>query len=1369
MLSSVNSPQPKPTLCRNNSSTCNDSISVVIKEIQSSLFLATSIIEDDTHDDYSSIIDGHHCENTVHFECGRLKHSRVKGEWSILHRPICTCDDDILKSSTYKNSVAMVIASIWPLSVPNQNVTHSGRRTKKNNRSIYKKISTKKLKMRQNNKMRRKLPNEDCVSYDVGDNFFDSVNNDETDHKMAQPTTKESLLQSSRAKVQSEGKLTLPPIELVRCLLNGAEFISMMNYARREVETSIQKRADDDNVNSKRMNTSTENSHDEKTFLFSKAQVWSRRVTKNLKQRSINLQPMIVALVAAVIGANSQLYIAETNGSNIDTSSLEIITLRFIDECIRFAHLYTLDYISRWSSCWQIRTNLRSEKVENIEDENPSLSIAGTKSPTKSRVMSTFDQNGKDRNCDQKYKIKKEYLASNLLGAMTTIKDFVRECLAQPWDDMSTMGSTETPFNNYYTNKKYSNDNHHQHHSKLLKRYKVSHRSKVFRYEPADSLATTCTKPYQSTNLSGTKHQLTSMKNDPLLEKQRQRRVKHNLHVYAPSLSVLENTTTTILQGKGRPTRTTRNDSASKRKWSDSLSEQTKRTRQNAREKKVLNKEHDTYIVGYHNICEVGSDEEKASHNSLYEFFDKNQDEIEREIICMNSRDNEGGPRSLGTTRPGEGRLKSSFMCFEARVGKDDSICVGEEIGNEKKCRQNEQQLNKPVLALHNCSETLRAVPTTHRYLSTLSCDKNNSNETTNPSSDNNSVKTDIVDRKALVNKQHNPITDNLRKLGFIKVKECVKVTKGCCHTGPIKVEKETTDHVTTNDAEESVQALQSKDKCDKKHDNDELVDRSSDSWLNPKNNSFDKNGNADDLHTKADWSAIQGASSLPWVTLSHIGHISDYHGYKRRYEHFAPLQFGAIEDIQSQVGKTLVENKYGIDEESDEEDIQDNKDYERAIQQYESLAEKERSLKTKSKIHWKFSDPQKPKNDNMGDMMVLFSPPEVSNLFGSPTAKATTTKYFTETLYFDESSTLQPEINFRIFDEDCILFNADEDSGNNKHKRKSRSAQILLQKKTSIRILSEMLHTLDFIEKYNRTSRELQDMEEVKKQVVKEDANDISNDEDPSDNKCYQRKMNFKQSSREVQVGRRTSLANNKLPIKAKPPVVTLTTVSLLQAYKVLRKRFSSFYLLRGKGNIDAIKREIQSILNKDSLLDEFFRDNDIITEEKNIARCIRRYSSKADQEKIEKRNFEEQQKLRQHEFEYYRLRRKKKSAQEIEWKVMSSRPIYYVRNGASLLTRTGICNFKPNCTICKPMLDSKCCDNTIFFPKFRREEDDKYISPCTERDDGQSEIRSSNFVHPSKVQKLASSLELLELYHTLDFIENYNNGLIVSGKRRK
>ena len=502
-------------------------------------------------------------------------------------------------------------------------------------------------------------------------------------------------------------------------------------------------------------------------------------------------------------------------------------------------------------------------------------------------------------------------------------------------------------------------------------------------------------------------------------------------------------------------------------------------------------------------------------------------------------------------------------------------------------------------------------------------------------------------------------------------------------------------------------------------------------------------------------------------------GHISDYHGYKRKYEHFAPLQFGPVADIRQQIEKTISGNGKESGEESDEEIMKDNKDYEEAIKKYEILAEKEREMKKQigTDPH-QDSKHQDSKEEPLGDMIVMFSSPEDDDCFASQKAKSPIKMNIRNVFGIDGSPSSQPRNNFRfVDDEEDVLLSIEDDKQGSKRKRKSRSAQIAHQKKTSIMILSEILHTLDFIQKYNDKSRCA--LEETKDEVEEVEGSDANDEDEEVCPTAKKRKKNSdsKRRNSERKGGRGNRSAKKKLASAVEPPFATLDTASLLESYDGLRNRFSLPYPLNVKSDVEALKEEIQTILDKDNLLDDFFGDNEIISEEKVLARCIRRYSSKADQEKIEKKDFEAKQKLRLHEFEYYcRLRKKKKKTpQDVEWKEMSSRPINYVRDNALLPAKTKSCNLKPVCKICDPILEDKRCDDNIFSPEFRRVGNNSYITPSIQQDGDSVWNLCSKLIAPSKRAKLFSLMNLSELYHTLDFIKKYNSGLIVSTKGRK
>mmetsp|Transcript_22290 Transcript_22290/g.52685 ORF Transcript_22290/g.52685 Transcript_22290/m.52685 type:complete len:227 (+) Transcript_22290:62-742(+) len=226
------------------------------------------------------------------------------------------------------------------------------------------------------------------------------------------------------------------------------------------------------------------------------------------------------------------------------------------------------------------------------------------------------------------------------------------------------------------------------------------------------------------------------------------------------------------------------------------------------------------------------------------------------------------------------------------------------------------------------------------------------------------------------------------------------------------------------------------------------------------------------------------------------------------------------------------------------------------------------------------------------------------------------------------------------------------------------------------------------------------------------------------------------------------------------------MTPTLHLENYRALQKMYPSFHPLQVNGNIENVKEDIQSILRNDSLLREFLEAKEFVSEEKHLARCIRSYSRKADQEKIEKKNFEEEQKLKKHEFDYYQQRRKKRSPQDVEWKEIFTRPIRHVGRGVSLPEQIETCKLKPNCFICDSCLHKQCCDDMIHFPGFRQVEQDVYIPFELGPKNG---ARGRNKAHVFNQHKLASALKLMELYHTLEFIQDYNKGMIVSRKKRR
>ena len=912
MLPSVDSPHTNSSFCRKGSSTSCNAVGVVVKEIRSSLFLATSIIEDGASDAYVPVFDGHGCKSAINFECGRLKYSHVKGEWSIIHRPIRMCEDSVKKSSKRKNSVAMVIASLLPVPTHQHGVTHNENKMK-SSRCSRNDESSKKIKKLQYSTSRRELLSNESDKVGDGTDNFDSIPSDDADCITVQSATTASMLPSSTSTTYLECRPIPPPIELVRCLLNGAEFISMMNCARRDVEPPIRKKKDGVDASNQR-GTKMKG----KTPIYSNARFWSRRLTKNLKQRSINLQPMIVALAGSTIGTNSpsskpsplsSLNTDKRNGCYFDKSSLEKNMIKFIDECIRFAHIYTMDLISPWSPYWQVRANLRFEKTEyTVEDENRSSSTARSRSSTTCRFMSELLEKGNKRSRGNR----KSNIESVSFEAITTIHEFVTACLTKPREDIvqsNTVMSGSTK-NSSSTSKDLYDD----HYTRALydapKRNTSSQRSKIFTREPGDSLVATCMKRNQDVVSSATKQPSALLAKESLPEKQRLKRMRCSRHI-SPSSSVLENKTTVTLQGKSGRTRATRSDSGNKRKWSDSSSPQITRSERSTIEKIGIGKDQNLHSIGFLNKCEVGLDKEKISPNSLYNFFEKKRKrnrkkfpgeiryvddkgmEIADSIIHVPSQQHEvkywDHTPNPGTMSQPDAKPTNSLVPFESRMGNGHVVSAGRGNGNQENRHENGRQQSGLIDSLHGLSRSSQSVPANHRSSDSISIGNESSYRSTNrSSSDENPVKDECIGSRVQRRKSIKPewkldASNGKRCCQSIRVEECLESSEDSFHEESIKVEQEPIDFIVSRDTvvpqDDEFEGPQAK----RYYSKDEPGSRSRDCSINPDRGSTSSNMKKDLCNRERDYRALETASSLPWINLSHI--VSTY--ILRRFHQF--------------------------------------------------------------------------------------------------------------------------------------------------------------------------------------------------------------------------------------------------------------------------------------------------------------------------------------------------------------------------------------------------------------------------------------------------------------------------------------------------
>ena len=866
MLPAVDSPLSKPFFRRNTGVSCN-TIGVAIKEIQSSLALATSII-DGTSDTYFSMIDGHRCKSTIYFKCGRLKYSHVKEEWSILHRPIHACNNTMKNTATSHHSIAMVIASICPVSAPTQYVVHSTtEESNMNTRIAQARRLSKNLERRHCN-----LNEDEYETYAIDTGGSGGMNNIEVDHKKIQSTRAGSIPPSSTPKAWLEGQPTPPPVELVRHLLSGAEFISIMSCARRQVETSIQKTKDDVEVNNTEINESMENDN-EKSVFFSKTRFWSQPIVRNLKQGEAKLQATIVSLVQAMINASSSsskpppspIIFAEKNDCKIKNPPLAK-TLKFIDECIHYAHFHTMELIADWSASWEIRTNLLSEKIETVvEDESKSSSERNTTFCTKSFctkcvVMSKLAQKG-DRNYDRDSHSKKEVAASVSLDTGTTIQEFVKACLAQPWEDIvqsntRRIGLFQTPFSDCDMRKVSNIYNYNRSLDPEPKRIKVSRWSKVANREPADSLASTCAKQKHNTPAG-------FAKNEPLVVKKRRRRVRNGLHIACRLPSVLEDTTRTVLRGRSRPIRTNRKDPIDKRNWSDSPTSEIPRTRVRTSDKSTkANKKQIT-----NDNCDVRIEKEKMLVNSRHA---SDGVKIPRQIQSTKSHGSEDMEEIFSKIQQSKdwNNPRMSKGCNEAlsklsahidtAACKNDATWVKQKIEDDTHRHRNNRKQIKSIGSLQQSLSKLSRPITTAQW----SPDGLNlGHDSLSESIDHNSFNSDFIERAALENTSLSSIkearSDDSQNLDqFTQSKKAFQKKAQKPIRGVATIEEMAPQTIECKVVREN---------------NYHLVDQCQDFQLKLAEIKSNKKTYKDTKNLKYDGVITQRDSNEPWVRLSHV------------------------------------------------------------------------------------------------------------------------------------------------------------------------------------------------------------------------------------------------------------------------------------------------------------------------------------------------------------------------------------------------------------------------------------------------------------------------------------------------------------------
>jgi hypothetical protein len=609
------------------------------------------------------------------------------------------------------------------------------------------------------------------------------------------------------------------------------------------------------------------------------------------------------------------------------------------------------------------------------------------------------------------------------------------------------------------------------------------------------------------------------------------------------------------------------------------------------------------------------------------------------------------------------------------------------------------------------------------------------------------------------------------------------------------------------------------------------------------------------------------GEGAALWVKLSHIGHISDYHGFQRRHDTFFPLKFNkSVSETREAIEATLVQAE-AEKVEANDQDIDDE------LRTLDTIYANSYPQKAKEEHQRKVVGGNQ--SDRTGHQSCLqkdHAPqplPEARETFESrPILFSRTAKESLQDCALgddcdicriilkgegeDNVDQAKPCAKFQFIEtEDSLEFWKEDESGNTR-KRPSRTSELNAYRRISVMMLREMRNTLNFIEEYNKgldgkassavdvvqtgvyeitrhnlesAEKRVQESAEAqgkKVQIPQErrssaDTTRVDDGDDVRAHATGQTRADFVISghdaveqipghrdakphhSRQTRESApkpgqgvvdhidhqhsirphfmgRTRAQSGSHQIKStdgvhyQPQWVRLSHVGLLSDYQGLSRQHKSFYPLPTHGSTEALKNTIAQIIDDNGV--DANDDDEILAEHRAYVRIVRGYNGKADQERIEKNEHEEQRLLKVREFEYWN-KGKKLSPEEEELSRLETRQIRFVQRGGATSSGRKECRFGVNCLLCKPPgtvnlklpTDDK-GSPSILNPGFQKKGIDDVEDP---EEVGNPKARRSRTAELRK-QRRISVLHLKEMYNTLDFIEKYNAGWIkTTGNRRK
>ena len=216
-------------------------------------------------------------------------------------------------------------------------------------------------------------------------------------------------------------------------------------------------------------------------------------------------------------------------------------------------------------------------------------------------------------------------------------------------------------------------------------------------------------------------------------------------------------------------------------------------------------------------------------------------------------------------------------------------------------------------------------------------------------------------------------------------------------------------------------------------------------------------------------------------------------------------------------------------------------------------------------------------------------------------------------------------------------------------------------------------------------------------------------------------------------------------------PSTVQLSHLNLVHEFRRLKQRKVIF--LPQLPTLSLVQDRINAAIDA---LPVRAHDVEIVKEQKAFIRAIRTYNGRADQERIEKRNHEMERMLQLRQLEYQH-RGKKPSAEEVEFFDFVQRPAMY-----ALPLRTRKCRLGKSCNICaNQQAYSTTQREVILHPSVKRV-DASCDGECVELGTRRSRT------HERSLQQELLGDALTSLQHRINFIERYNQGWIVTNKRK-